>query len=389
MEIGTGPHTQPDDLVERCAAGDERAFEELARRFRIGMLGTARQVVDPDAADDVVQLALIEVNKELRRGTRPEHLGAWVRGITRNVAREQLRSRLRTPPTFPVASASTQAVVPSAHDVAADRETVRGMVAGVEEELTDLQRTAFVGHVLEGKSHKQIALEEGVSAGSVRMAIARAREKMRRRLGALFPLPFLGAVAALARKALPKSGMSGGTVATGAATVAVAAVAATAAITVSSGGEAPAELGGEPPQAQAAAPPALAEPSAERKPTKEPAGKPKAQKKPKPKPKPAPAPAPESSETAPAPAPEPSRPAPQPDQSKPSPPPPSVTRPPVPNPQPPDPAPPVPDPPLPPPDPTNCGTLNNIIPCVAEIIDDILSPRVAPPPVQPGAAPLD
>jgi len=49
----------------------------------------------------------------------------------------------------------------------------------------------------------------------------------------------------------------------------------------------------------------------------------------------------------------------------------------------------VPDPPLPPPDPTNCGTLNNIIPCVAEIIDDILSPRVAPPPVQPGAAPLD
>jgi len=98
-------------------------------------------------------------------------------------------------------------VVPSAHDVAADRETVRGMVAGVEEELTDLQRTAFVGHVLEGKSHKQIALEEGVSAGSVRMAIARAREKMRRRLGALFPLPFLGAVAALAT-ALDESGIA-------------------------------------------------------------------------------------------------------------------------------------------------------------------------------------
>jgi RNA polymerase sigma factor (sigma-70 family) len=382
MELGTGPHTQPDELVERCVAGDERAFEELARRFRLGMLGTARQIIDPDAAEDVVQLALIEANKELKRGTRPESLGAWLRGITRNVAREQLRARLRTPPPYPVASTAALVAAPSTHEIAEERETVRGVVAGVEEELTDLQRTAFVGHVLEGKSHKQIALEEGVSVGSVRMAISRAREKMRRRLGALAPIPLFGWAASLFRKLFPNISATGSTVAAGAATVAVAAVAAGAAISTS--GDSPAQAGGgEPPTAYASAPPSDSKPAAtKRKPAKKPSrDKPRKRDKkqasapaqtPVTQSAPAQPSAPASAPSTPAPSPsQQSEPTPQPEGPKPLPP--IVPVPPTPDPQP-EPTPePSPSNPSPPPR-GNCGSLSQLVPCVIDTVEGILTP---------------
>jgi len=121
VELDLGPSTSTSELVTRTASGDEGAFAELARRHRQAMVSTAINFVDPQAAEDVVQAALEDARRELLEGTVPENLGAWLRGIARNRARDELRARLRQPPpeVWPPAQ--------SAYEVAEQREEVRGI----------------------------------------------------------------------------------------------------------------------------------------------------------------------------------------------------------------------------------------------------------------------
>ena len=48
------------DLVEAAKAGDTTSFGELVRRHGPRLLALARQVVGPDAAEDVIQEAMVD-----------------------------------------------------------------------------------------------------------------------------------------------------------------------------------------------------------------------------------------------------------------------------------------------------------------------------------------
>ncbi|HSI81402.1 MAG TPA: sigma factor, partial [Solirubrobacterales bacterium] len=155
-----------DALVAAAAEGDERAFGELADRHGHWLLSQARKIT-PDRAEDVAEAALMNAYRSLRSGTRPADLERWLRTIVRNAAitAQEFEGR----PT----------------------ETTRGRSA---------------------------------TEGSLRMAVDRARRRLRATVPAPFPFPGLD----VARRALARvrdAGPVGGAVAAGAVAATVAAVA--------------------------------------------------------------------------------------------------------------------------------------------------------------------
>jgi RNA polymerase sigma-70 factor (ECF subfamily) len=84
-----------DDLIDRWAAGDEPAAEELYRKYfaRVMEFMECRGVRACDA-EDLAQEALIAGLDGLKRGTRPEKLTHWLFGIARNFSRHRTRLRL-------------------------------------------------------------------------------------------------------------------------------------------------------------------------------------------------------------------------------------------------------------------------------------------------------
>lgn len=143
-----------DELVALVRLGDADAFAEIARRHRPMMVAQARPLLAGTAfdAEDAAQDALIRAQRALPATEGPLVLRAWLTVVVRNRALDLRRRR----------DAFTDELPPTLvadHDVAETaalrdhlRTTVRALRA-----LPDRQRTALVGHVLEGVPHRELA----------------------------------------------------------------------------------------------------------------------------------------------------------------------------------------------------------------------------------------
>ena len=81
-----------EGLVLAALVGSLEAFDELARRYRPGLLAAAYRVTrQPEAAEDAVQDALLLAFKALPQLDEPAKFGAWARAITTRQALEHVR----------------------------------------------------------------------------------------------------------------------------------------------------------------------------------------------------------------------------------------------------------------------------------------------------------
>jgi DNA-directed RNA polymerase specialized sigma24 family protein len=84
------------DLRARLAAGEEGAIEECYAALGPMVLGYLRRFVPRDEAEDVLQRVFYEVWKNRDRYDPARSLEAWVLGIARKRAIDQLRRRHAT-----------------------------------------------------------------------------------------------------------------------------------------------------------------------------------------------------------------------------------------------------------------------------------------------------
>lgn len=83
------------DLVVGLRAGDHDAYREAAKRYSAQMLGTARRIVGPNHAEDIVQDAWVSVLTSIDGFEGRAALGTWLVRITTNKAISHLRSSSR------------------------------------------------------------------------------------------------------------------------------------------------------------------------------------------------------------------------------------------------------------------------------------------------------
>jgi RNA polymerase sigma factor (sigma-70 family) len=204
-------------LIVLVGEGDERAFEELADRYREPLLRYCRRLsLTPLAAEDALQQALVDAWTALRRGTRVREPKAWLYRVAHNSAvdltRRAVRERDRCCEVGSQPEFASEGVL---EDMLESRATLAALAG-----LPVLQREAIVRCAVEGLSHKQAARDLGVSASAVRGLIYRARAALRKALDALIPPPVL----AWLTRADVGVGVSGGSAGVGATLLRGAAV---------------------------------------------------------------------------------------------------------------------------------------------------------------------
>jgi RNA polymerase sigma-70 factor, ECF subfamily len=168
-------------LVQRAREGDRAAFEILVRRHLGSVHAIAlAELADTGDAEDAVQDGFIVALERLDECRDPSAFGAWLRQIVRNRARSvRRREQVRRTEAL-----DTVAVRTSRDDPARDleRSVLRTRLESALGTLTKTQRTVVLMHDLEGWRHREIAVELGITEGTVRSHLFFARRTLRKRL---------------------------------------------------------------------------------------------------------------------------------------------------------------------------------------------------------------
>lgn len=176
------PSIQTEDLVllSQIQGGDALAFEALMRRNNQRLFRIARSILKNDHdAEDTVQNAYIAVytNAEQYSGKAP--LGAWLARITVNAAISRLRQQNRAAALeFDEGWVQGALSTPSPED-AASTQQLRELLERAIDRLPPGLSSVFVLRDVEGMSSAEVGEHLGISEGSVRVRLHRARERLK------------------------------------------------------------------------------------------------------------------------------------------------------------------------------------------------------------------
>jgi RNA polymerase sigma-70 factor (ECF subfamily) len=168
------------ELAARCRAGDADAFEELYRLHVRRLFGLVlRMVGSAEDAEDLVQEVFLQAHRKLAGFRGESTLGTWLYRLTMNHCLDHLRGR--------------QAKMSRATDSLDDDERAEPMAPApavppaisrmdLEKAIAALppgSRAAFLLHDVEGFEHREVAEILGVSEGTSKSQVHKARLKLR------------------------------------------------------------------------------------------------------------------------------------------------------------------------------------------------------------------
>ena len=161
--------------VERALRGDHAAFERLYRDHVDRVYALAVRMVDAEAAEDLTQEVFIRAWRKLGTFRGRARFGTWLHRLAVNhilSRRETIRKgeARQAPGESPLARLSAPRRRSSA--VALDLETALGR-------LPQRARRVFVLYDVEGYTHEEIAHLMGVSVGTSKSQLHRARMLLR------------------------------------------------------------------------------------------------------------------------------------------------------------------------------------------------------------------
>jgi RNA polymerase sigma-70 factor (ECF subfamily) len=168
-------------LVDRCRAGVPGAFEELYRAQSPRLFGLACRMVGRADAEDLLQDIFLSAHRKLALYKGESSIGTWLFRLAVNLCLDHLRSR----------GARYAGLTESMDDEPTAGRLASGAVLGAVERL-DLERalaslpegcrTVFVLHDVEGFEHHEVGGLLGISEGTSKSQLHKARMRLRQAL---------------------------------------------------------------------------------------------------------------------------------------------------------------------------------------------------------------
>ncbi|HEX6902251.1 MAG TPA: sigma-70 family RNA polymerase sigma factor [Thermoanaerobaculia bacterium] len=176
--------TDDSIFVERAQRGDAEAFRVLVERYSSRLFRLAWRIVGEEAsAEDAVQETFLRAYRALPRFDAKSQFGTWLHRIAANTAIEILRKRQRQQSRR---GAEEEADDASSHEPGPDRRAFsREVDRAVREALDDLspvERAAFVLRHYEERSIAEVCDTLGLRESAGKQAVFRAVKKLRRAL---------------------------------------------------------------------------------------------------------------------------------------------------------------------------------------------------------------
>lgn len=169
------------EIVEKAAAGDMRAFEEIYREFSSSVytiaLGITRGRQD---AEEVTQDVFIKVFRRLNGFMFESSFGTWLYKITVNTAINKYRTRSRHGMEAASYDEVKDALPPGPDTVHKDmeRQDASARVAELLQNISPEHRSCIVLREIEGLDYRQIADVLSIPLNTVRSRLKRAREAL-------------------------------------------------------------------------------------------------------------------------------------------------------------------------------------------------------------------
>jgi RNA polymerase sigma-70 factor (ECF subfamily) len=183
-------------LVDRFKSGDEAAFDEMVSRHWDRIYGMVHQLLrNQQDAEEVTQDAFIRAHRGLVGFRGDAAFTTWLYQIATNLARNRYwywwRRRRDQTVSFdqPVSDQnstplsevfSTELATPN--DVTVTQELVDHIAIGMEK-IRAKHREILILRNIKNLSYEEIAVVLGISVGTVKSRIARARESLREAIG--------------------------------------------------------------------------------------------------------------------------------------------------------------------------------------------------------------
>ena len=166
-----------EDIIAKCQKGDRRAGEQLYKMFSPKMFALCIQYSSSrEGAEDNLQDGFIKVLESIGQYSGKGSFEGWMKRIFINISLEKFRKNrlVQTVDEMP--------------DVADEEEDEGGIDIPSEvlyefvRQLPDRYRLVFNMYVVEGLQHKDIAACLGITEGTSKSNLARAKEILRKKI---------------------------------------------------------------------------------------------------------------------------------------------------------------------------------------------------------------
>jgi len=159
------------DLLEGCRRGDRKMQQELYNRFAPKMYGVClRYAGNAEEAEDILQEGFIKIFNKINSYRGEGSFEGWIRRIFVNTAIEHFRKKTYLQPITETEENTVEGKYLSVLDNLAEKDIVR-----LIQQLSPGYRTVFNMYVVEGYTHKQIAEMLGISEGTSKSQLSRAK----------------------------------------------------------------------------------------------------------------------------------------------------------------------------------------------------------------------
>lgn len=173
---------QVEVLLKKCIKGDSRSQRFLYERFYGKMLAVCyRYARDHDEAQDIAHEGFIRVFKKLEGFKNTGSLEGWIRRIIVNNAIDYVRAKKKL-----VFDNENETVLGNIYDEDYDlidvnevKKIKAELITELIQKLSPAYKTVFSLYVLEDYSHKDIANALGISVGTSKSNLAKAKMKLR------------------------------------------------------------------------------------------------------------------------------------------------------------------------------------------------------------------
>ena len=159
------------DLISGCINGNRRMQEELYRRFSPRMYAVClRYAGSSEEAEDILQEGFIKIFKKLSSFRGEGSFEGWIRRIFVNTAIEHFRRKRYLQPVTEKEENTIEGKYISVLDTLAEKD-----ILDLIRQLSPGYRTVFNMYVVEGYTHKEIGDILGISEGTSKSQLSRAK----------------------------------------------------------------------------------------------------------------------------------------------------------------------------------------------------------------------
>jgi RNA polymerase sigma factor (sigma-70 family) len=167
-----------NDLIEGCIAGNRQMHELLYQRFSPKMYAVClRYASNPDDAQDLLQEGFIKVFRNLDKFRKEGSFEGWIRRVFVNTSIEHYRKKVNLNTIGENEEKSIEDASWNVLDQLAERDIIQ-----LVQELSPGYRSVFNMYVIEGFSHKEIGEMMGISEGTSKSQLARAKSILQKKV---------------------------------------------------------------------------------------------------------------------------------------------------------------------------------------------------------------